>query len=200
LSSDVFTPAVQRHRKVRSDSVANRERVLAAAREVFAEAGLDALIPDIAARAGVGKGTVYRHFPTKDALVQALLDAFWRHRDEVRQQALDNDDPWVGFTNLLWGTLTIPPEHRVACDILIALHADKSKPPIPAVRIRIDEALVTLFRRAQEAGAARQDIPAETMPLMFRSISMAVKAGREMHTDWQPYLTVVLDGLRATPR
>jgi AcrR family transcriptional regulator len=93
LSSVALVPAVERQRKIRSDSLENRARVLAAARVVFAEHGLDALIPDVAALAGVGKGTVYRHFPTKEALVQALLDDYWRHIDELLAQALACDDP-----------------------------------------------------------------------------------------------------------
>jgi len=194
LSSDLFAPAAIRPRKVRSDSIENRERVLAAAREVFAESGLDALIPDIAARAGVGKGTVYRHFPSKEALIQAILDAYWRQLETMRQQALANDDPWAGFAGLLRGMISVKDEQRAASEILIASKGTRPKDP---VYTRIDETLVVLFRRAQEAGIARMDVPAETMPLVLRSTHWAVKYGRDLRLDWQPYLQAVLDGLRA---
>jgi AcrR family transcriptional regulator len=189
----VVAPAVRR-RKVRSDALENRERVLAAAREVFAEHGIDALIPDVAARAGVGKGTVYRHFPTKEALVQELLDSYWRHLDELMQQALAADDPWGGFTDLMRGIFIIKDEHRAACDILAASPAERPKPP---VHQRLQEAMASLFHRAQQAGSARADIPVESMPMVLRSLSAAVKASREMQVDWLPYVNAVLDGLRA---
>jgi AcrR family transcriptional regulator len=185
-------PTIERQRKVRSDGLENRERVLAAARVVFAEHGLDALIPDVAALAGVGKGTVYRHFPTKEALVQALLDDYWRHLEELLEQALAEADPWVGFVTLIEGVFAIKDEHRAACDILMASPAERPRPPVSG---RLHEALATLFARAQEAGSARRDVPVETMPVMLRSLSAAVKASRELGIDWQPYVHAVLDGL-----
>jgi AcrR family transcriptional regulator len=177
--------------------VANRERVLAAARVVFAEHGIEALIPDVAARAGVGKGTVYRHFPTKEALVQALLDDYWRSMGELEEWALASGDPWMGFTSLIRGMFTIKDEHRAACDILAASPSERPKPPVAN---RLHAALETLFARAQEAGSARSDVPVESVPMILRSLSVAVKASRELHVDWQPYVNAVLDGLRAGPR
>jgi len=194
LSSDGSAIDVDRQRKVRSDSVVNRARVLAAARIEFAEYGLDALIPNVAARAGVGKGTVYRHFPTKEALVQALLDDYWRHLEEILEQSLANDDPWDGFSTLIRGIFTIKDEHRAACDIMMASTAERPKPPLSG---RLHEALHILFRRAQEAGSIRLDVPDDTVSVLLRSLSAAVKASRELHLEWQPYVTVILDGLRA---
>ena len=169
--------------------------MLAAARVVFAEHGLDALIPDVAARAGVGKGTVYRHFPSKEALVQALLDSYWSHLEELLEQALASDDPWAGFVSLIRGVFTIKDEHRAACDILMASPSERPRPPVSA---HLHDALETLFVRAQEAGSARLDVPVEAMPMLLRSLSAAVKASRDLHVDWQPYVNAVLDGLRAT--
>lgn len=192
LSSDVDAPTIERLRKARSDGLENRERVLAAARVVFAEHGLDTLIPDVAALAGVGKGTVYRHFPTKEALVQALLDDYWRHLEDLLEQALACSDPWAGFVSLVLGIFAIKGEHRAACDIMMASPAERPKPPLSG---RLHEALATLFLRAQEAGSARRDVPVETMPVMLRSLSAAVKASHELRIDWQPYVHAVLDGL-----
>ena len=167
--------------------------MLAAARLVFAEHGLDALIPDVAAAAGVGKGTVYRHFPTKEALVQALLDDYWRHLEELLEEALARDDPWTGFVSLIQGIFTIKDEHRAACDIMMASTAERPKPPLSG---RLHEGLTTLFSRAQEAGSARRDVPVEAMPVVLRSLSAAVKASHDLRVDWQPYVHAVLDGLR----
>jgi AcrR family transcriptional regulator len=197
LSSELVPTTADHRRKERADSVVNRARVLAAARIEFAEHGLDALIPDVAARAGVGKGTVYRHFPTKEALVQALLDDYWRHIEEMLDLALASDDPWEGFTTLIHGIFTIKAEHRAACDIMMASPSERPKPPLSG---RLHEALYELFRRAQAARMARLDVPDDTMSVLLRSLSAAVKASSELHVDWQPFVTVMLDGLRAPAR
>ncbi|MDB5059905.1 MAG: TetR family transcriptional regulator [Chloroflexi bacterium] len=192
LSSELHALTVERQRKVRSDSVENRERVLAAARVVFAEHGMDALIPDVAALAGVGKGTVYRHFPTKESLMQALLDDYWRNMELLLKNALAGDDPWLGFVSLITGIFTIKAEHRAACDIMMASPTQRPSTPLSG---RLNEALTTLFERAQAAGSARRDVPVQTMPVMVRSLSAAVKASHELGVDWQPYVNAVLDGL-----
>jgi len=101
MSTDIQAAPERRRRKARSDAVENRERVLVAAREVFAESGIQALIPGIAARAGIGNGTVYRHFPSKGALIDALLEEYWRDIDLLRRQAQETADPWIGFTLLM---------------------------------------------------------------------------------------------------
>src|SRR3954468_9163530 len=89
-------------RPLRADARRNRERVLIAARAAFAEHGREAQMDDVARRAGVGVGTVYRHFPTKEALVNALaLDLFERLVQHARE-ALAIEDPWEAFTQALW--------------------------------------------------------------------------------------------------
>jgi hypothetical protein len=86
----------------------------------------------------------------------------------------------------------IKDEHRAACDIMMASPAERPKPPLSG---RLHEALATLFLRAQEAGSARRDVSVESMPVVLRSLSAAVKASRETGVDWQPYVQAVLDGL-----
>src|SRR6201991_4974801 len=87
---------------LRADARRNRERVLTAARAAFAEHGREAQMDDVARRAGVGVGTVYRHFPTKEALVNALaLDLFEKLVQGARE-ALAIEDPWEAFTQALW--------------------------------------------------------------------------------------------------
>src|SRR5690349_14931045 len=88
-------------RPLRADARRNRERVLEAAREIFGRDGIDAQIDDIAACAGVGVGTVYRHFATKDALVQALAAKYFEAEDRIAREALTLDDPWDAFTQFV---------------------------------------------------------------------------------------------------
>src|SRR3954465_9544199 len=87
--------------RTRADAVRNRERVIAAAAEVFAEKGEDAVVPEIAARAGVGKGTVYRCFPTKDHLVAAVATERVRWFEREVRAAAAADAPWAAFAEFI---------------------------------------------------------------------------------------------------
>src|SRR3954462_534801 len=87
---------------LRADARRNREKVLAAARAVFADEGVDAQMDDVARRADVGVGTVYRHFPTKDALLHALSDELFDVIAAHTRTLLELDDPWEAFQQTLW--------------------------------------------------------------------------------------------------
>src|SRR5919112_2626946 len=94
-------------RPLRADARRNREKVVAAAAAAFGEAGLDAQVEDIARRAGVGVGTVYRHFPTKDALVGALAEQhFDRLADAIEAAQRKRGDAWEIFSTTLWRIAT----------------------------------------------------------------------------------------------
>ncbi|MEA2127784.1 MAG: hypothetical protein QOJ85_675, partial [Solirubrobacteraceae bacterium] len=91
------------HRPLRADARRNREKILAAAAAAFGQSGLECQVEDIARRAGVGVGTVYRHFPTKDVLVTALAEAhFDRLADTVEAALGDGGDPWEAFAAAIW--------------------------------------------------------------------------------------------------
>jgi AcrR family transcriptional regulator len=194
MSTDRQVAPQRRRRKARSDALENRERVLVAAREVFAENGIQTLIPDIAARAGVGNGTVYRHFPSKAALIDALLQEYWRDIDLLIQQAQEAADPWTGFILLLQGMLQIQDQRIWLCDLVNAPQYNAS-----SVLIRLNKTLITLFLLAQEAGLARPDIAPSVIPLIRQSLSTSLHASHELHIDWKPYFNVVLDGLKGAP-
>src|SRR3954452_25151278 len=88
-------------RRKRSDAVRNRAKVLEAARDQFAEHGLDTQIEEIAREAGVGVGTVYRHFPTKEALLEALAQDKFDGLADAARRGLEASDPWQGFVELM---------------------------------------------------------------------------------------------------
>src|SRR5687768_11863989 len=89
-------------RPLRADARRNRERVIKAARAVFAEQGRDAQVDDVARRAKVGVGTVYRHFPTKEALLEALVRDRFAQLAEWALEALEEEDAWAAFERVVW--------------------------------------------------------------------------------------------------
>jgi AcrR family transcriptional regulator len=105
-------------RVLRADARRNREAVIAAAKKLFADQGLDAQMPDIAKAAKVGVGTVYRHFPTKDDLIAALaVERFERLAEKVRE-ALEQDDPWDGLCEFIRFAARLQADDRGLCEVM----------------------------------------------------------------------------------
>src|SRR3954470_725152 len=105
-------------RPERRDSRRNRKRVLEAARRCMARKGLDAQMEEIARAAGVGVGTVYRHFPTKDDLVEALAMARFERLAELARQALQTEDPWRAFEDFMRASARIQSDDRALSEVL----------------------------------------------------------------------------------
>ena len=180
----------------RADARRNRGRVLDAARDCFAESGLDAQMDEIAARAGVGVGTVYRHFPTKQALAEAIAAD---HFDRLAASAiagLDNPDPWEGFARFLRSSAQAQAGDRALAEVMAA----EPEVMCDAANRRADlhEALAELVRRAQRAGKLRRDLVPADVPMLICGIGRATLAGSTGPTmSTRRYLEIMLDGLRA---
>src|SRR3954468_23269692 len=99
-------------RPLRADAERNRQRIIAAAASVFAERGLDVSLDDIAAAAGVGVGTVYRRFPDKDALIDALFEAKINDIRQLAQRSLEVEDAWEGFSGFVRGVCALQARDR----------------------------------------------------------------------------------------
>ncbi|MFH8347571.1 TetR/AcrR family transcriptional regulator [Streptomyces sp. NPDC018045] len=141
---------------LRADARRNRRRILKAAREVFAEHGIDAPMATVARRAGVGVATLYRRFPTREALVRA---AFAQQMDTCAQalsEALADPDPWRGFRRLVETVCALQREERGFPAAFVAAFPD-STGEHARVRERAERDFMTLVRRAQAAGALRAD-------------------------------------------
>src|SRR5215217_6312007 len=104
---------------LRADAERNRERILAAAAELYAERGLDVSLDDIAAAAGVGVGTVYRRFPDKDALIDALFEDKIDRAVELASNALEIEDPWEGLVTFMRGMCRMQAQDRGFRDALL---------------------------------------------------------------------------------
>jgi AcrR family transcriptional regulator len=182
---------------LRVDAERNRKRVLSAARSVIARDGLDARIETIAREAGVGVGTVYRRFPHKSELLQAVLGELYDDLVAHMDGAAD-EDPWEAFA----GTVRALGE-RVAVNLglLDALgpeaHAQAAS---QAGRERLLAAMEGPLERAQAAGAVRADVDSADVVLIAVQLVKLPPASRERDpARWERLLAVALDGLRARP-
>lgn len=183
------------HRPLRADARRNRERVLEAARATFAEEGRDAQMDDVARRAQVGVGTVYRHFPTKEALLEALaLEAFERIT-AVAKEAVNDPDPWEGFKRTLWMSAETLAGDRALAEVMAAIPG-----PIVAgeeLSRELQEAMGTLMRGAQAQGKLRPDLVLDDVPMFMCGVGSGTMKHHHIADAWRRHLTILLDGMRA---
>jgi AcrR family transcriptional regulator len=179
-------------RPLRADARRNRERILGAARAACAEHGAAVQIDDVARSAGVGVGTVYRHFPTKDALIEALVAEKIRVTTENLREALEIDDPWEAFAAGLRRNAEVMAADAALREALIRLGPDARAGE--AAYAEVHEVAERLITRAQEAGALRGDVTAEDVGALMGGLCASM-AHTEL--DWRRHLEVLLDGLRA---
>jgi AcrR family transcriptional regulator len=181
---------------LRADARRNREKVLAAARVVFSEQGVDAQMDDVARRADVGVGTVYRHFPTKEALLYALTEELFDVIAAHARGLLSHDDPWEAFKQALWFGAEKTAGDRAFSEIIATQRDIKMGEPCAGqedLRITIGE----LMRRCIEAGTMRPDVVIDDVPLVMCGIGSASAMPHPMPEAWRRHLGIVLDGLRA---
>jgi AcrR family transcriptional regulator len=179
-------------RPLRADARRNREAVLKAARRVFSEQGRDAQIDDVARRAKLGVGTVYRHFPTKEALLLALAAERFDEVAAFARTALERDDAWEAFASVMWHAAELHARDRAFSEAIrdAKLQAGPNRAEAAALIGR-------LMERAKAQGTMRPEVGPGDVPVIMCGLASAIDFGEE---SWQRYLTVMLDGLRAGPR
>lgn len=180
---------------LRADARRNRVRVLEAAQEAFAAEGAAVPLDEIARRAGVGAGTVYRHFPTKEALFEAVI----LHRvqelvDDARVRA-DADDPGEAFFGFLARLAETAAAKRDLTDALAGGGAGVNA-AVATTASTMNEALAVLLRRAQEVGAARTDVDITHVTALLKGALVAVQQAGDDPTMRPRIFAVVADGLR----
>jgi AcrR family transcriptional regulator len=184
--------AGDRARPLRRDAERNRLRILDGARLAFRELGLDASVEQIAARAGVGVGTVYRRFPTKDELVHAIVAEHVAMVERLALEALERPAPGEALRWFLHEMVGLQAANRGLRDVALAhrrraraIH-EQAVPARAAVRPHVER----LLRRAQEAGEVRGDVVLEDVYLLLLSVGGVVDLGGRRLLD------LMLDGLR----
>ena len=183
-------------RPLRADAERNRARILAAAAEVFADRGLDVSLDEIAAHAGVGVGTVYRRFPDKDALIDALFEEKIDRAVELADRALEIEDPWEAFTTFMRGMCRMQAGDRGFKDALLV--RDRGRERVAAARERIAPRAMQLLTRAQESGAVRSDLGPFDVPMLNLCVSLIADRTRDVAPEyWERVLTIIIDGISA---
>lgn len=185
-------------RPLRADARRNRERVLAAATEVFAEQGADASVAEIARRAGVGAGTLFRHFPTKHDLLLATLELGFDDIQSAIVEAEGIEGGWDGLVHVLTVCAEIQSRDR---GFLESVGPELFREPSLQRRNRERmDSLGALLERARAAGLVRDDLRAEDIPFLLSAVGGATgkcTSGGDISPDlWRRYLGIVLDGMR----
>lgn len=194
MATQTQTLALTRPRPRRADALRNQERVLAAAVEVFAAKGLDAGIPEIAQRAGVGKATVYRSFPSKEHLVAAVAVGRLEWITELATARLTHDDPGAAVREVV---IAIAEQQASDCAVAGALAAAIDLPELHAARADTHAALAALVDRARATGALRPDATADELRVLLTGVSQVLRAdGVKDPKTWRRYGTLAADALR----
>jgi AcrR family transcriptional regulator len=179
----------------RADARRNRAKVLVSARKLFAKQGLDAQIDEIARDAGVGVGTVYRHFPTKEDLLQALADERFVGLAQAADAALEAQDPGHGFVEFMTYSARVMAEDRGLSEAMDQL---PGLCRVAAERVEMLRRTDEVLTRAQESGDIREDLVAEDIPALICGLGRAVRSEVERPTmSWERFLEIILAGLRA---
>lgn len=178
---------------LRADAARNRELLLAAAEAEFAERGPAASVADIARRAGVAKGTVFRHFTSKEDLIADIVCTHVATLTAAARQLADAPDPGAALREFL----TIAADQRQRHDLTFLQSASESDPRVTDVSQELHAALGTLVERALDAGALRPDVTTmDIFLLMCAPVHVVENLTAPAPLLWQRYLAIIFDGLR----
>jgi len=190
----VTSTVSEAERPLRADARRNRERILASARAVFAESGADAQIDDVARHAGVGVGTVYRHFPTKQALVTELVRQTFRLFTGWAREALEaGGEPFALIEGLL-RRIAETAAGDAGVQYALASTAGQAETEAPAEQDELIAVIAELIERARRAGTIRPGIEATDIAMLICGVVSAM--GPRPRFNWRRHLDLVIDTLR----
>jgi len=185
-------------RRLRKDAERNRQRILEAAQELFAERGQAVTLNEIARHAGVGVGTVYRRFPDKDELVEGLFEQRIDRIADILDRALANPDPWRGFVDFFEASLEEQAADRGLRQLMLGAAGAYDR--IAKARERLQPLVSRLVERARDAGELRADFDAADIGILQIMLGSVVDLTYELEPElWRRYSAIVLQGLRARP-
>jgi AcrR family transcriptional regulator len=186
-------------RTLRADARRNRERIMSAGRELFARDGPEAQMDEIAARAGVGIGTVYRHFPTKEALLTAMVRDRFQEFAQIATQAEQTVDAQEALETVMRRSAEAV-EGDAGFQLAMMGSNELEWEGIEEEKAVLAAVVTRIIRRAVDAGVVRDDFTFEDFGMVMCGITstMYYKPGG---ADWRRHLAIIVDGLRlAVPR
>lgn len=185
-------------RPLRRDAERNRLRILQAASDVFAERGVEASLDDIAQQAGVGVGTVYRRFPSKDDLIEALFEQKIQQVVAIAEAAAAQPAAWDALVFFLERAVALQVEDLGLRQVLLSRSYGQDR--VGRVRARLGPLIGHLVSRAQAEGSLRSDIHFADIPLILQMVGAIGTYTQGVEANlWRRYLTILLEGLRARP-
>jgi AcrR family transcriptional regulator len=181
-------------RPLRADAERNRQRIIEAAKALFAERGVDVSVEDIAAAAGVGIGTFYRRFPDRESLVEAVFATKLEGIVAVARDALEIEDPWQAFRTFVMTVARMHARNRGLKTV--TLSSDRGHEQVAAFRAAIGPLAEQLIERAKAAGALRQDVTTFDIPMIYQAVGAIADRTRDVAPDYfERTLTLLVDGL-----
>ena len=185
-------------RAQRADARRNRERILGAAKKVFADVGVDASMEVVARRAGVGVGTLYRHFPTKEDLLGELVaEQFTAFAEQAKLSLAEVDDPWEALAGTLRANAQIASENLAVQNALTGSEVNWDR--VDPIRNELLEVTDELIAQAHRAGVVRDDLDVSDIPTVMCGVcsTMGIQQPGMPPRDWRRHLEILLDGMRA---
>jgi AcrR family transcriptional regulator len=180
---------------LRADALRNRRRILDAAAEAFSEGGLEVGVAEIARRAGVGAGTLFRHFPTKEDLIFAIIEERMLEMIDAGRTALEEDDPGAALRRFMFAGAELHVRDRGFFDAAVTRVNKEQR--LRDIRDEIVAIAGELLLRARAAGAVRDDVEPQDLPLLMCAAAGAAAPVHGALPDlWRRYVGLILDGLR----
>ena len=181
-------------RPLRADAERNRQRIVDAAKTVFAERGVDVSVEDIAAAAGVGIGTFYRRFPDRESLVEAVFATKLERVTQLAREALESEDAWQAFRTFLMTVARMHARDRGLKDVLLS--SDRGREQAAAFRETIQPLVRQLIDRAKATGALREDVSLFDIVMIYQAVGAIADITRDVSPDYfERTLTLLVDGL-----
>ncbi|MFE3192525.1 TetR/AcrR family transcriptional regulator [Nocardia sp. NPDC059240] len=182
-------------RRLRADAARNQQRIIAAARELFADRGLEVTLDDVAERAGVGVGTVYRRFANKQELISEVFDQMVTELGGAVDVALHHPDPWQGLVDLFEYSCRHIAVNRGFGEVILELHDSMDR--FCVMKDRIRPGMQAVIQRAKDVGALQPDVEAGDFFAMVNMVDGIAGFARPVNPDvWERYMALILNGVR----
>ncbi|MGS2805936.1 TetR/AcrR family transcriptional regulator [Nocardia sp. MW-W600-9] len=188
-------------RRLRADAARNQARIVAAARELFADHGLEITLDDVAERAGVGVGTVYRRFANKKELISEVFDQHMVDFADAADAAMKNPDPWLGLVEFFEDACRHLATNRGFGEVMLELEEDPAR--FAELRDRIRPSVTAIIERARDAGAVHPDVTTTDFFALIHMVNAFAEFAGPVNSEvWQRYMAITLNGVRtdAVPR